>query len=100
MEQHKVTLNIRNQEADDLARELARIDRTSITDAVISALRETIRNRMRKESPRETAQTILARRGLAFQRIENRCRRKPITTLITIHWVKSRCLSTPVRSYR
>lgn len=34
-----MTLNIRNQEADDLARELARIDRTSITDAVISALR-------------------------------------------------------------
>lgn len=67
MEQHKVTLNIRNQEADELARELARIDRTSITDAVISALRETIRNRMRKERPRETAQKILARRGLAFQ---------------------------------
>lgn len=62
-----MTLNIRNQEADNLARELARIDRSSITDAVICALRETIRNRMHKESPRETAQKILAKRGLSFQ---------------------------------
>lgn len=62
-----MTLNIRNQEADNLARELAQIDRTSITDAVITALRETIRNRMHKERPRETAQKILAKRGLAFQ---------------------------------
>jgi antitoxin VapB len=62
-----MTLNIRNQEADNLARELAKIDGSSITDAVIRALRETIRNRMHKESPRETAQKILAKRGLAFQ---------------------------------
>lgn len=62
-----MTLNIRNEEADKLARELARIDQTSITDAVISALRETIRNRMNKESPRETARKILARHGLSFQ---------------------------------
>jgi antitoxin VapB len=61
-----MTLNIRNQEADNLARQLARIDRTSITDAVISALRETIRNRMNKESPRETARKILAKHGLSF----------------------------------
>ena len=51
----QMTLNIRNPEADKLARELARIDDISITDAVIAALRETIRNRMNKESPRETA---------------------------------------------
>lgn len=62
-----MTLNIRSQEADNLARELAKIDGSSITDAVIRALRETIRNRMHKESPRETAQKILAKRGLAFQ---------------------------------
>ncbi len=61
-----MTLNIRNQEADNLARELARIDGVTITDAVITALRETIRNRMHKESPRETAQKILAKRGLSF----------------------------------
>ena len=62
-----MTLNIRNEEADKLARELARIDRTSITDAVISALRETIRSRMRRESPGETARKILAKHGLSFQ---------------------------------
>lgn len=62
-----MVLNIRNQEADNLARELARIDRTSITDAVISALRETIKHRMHQESPRETAKKILAKRGLSFQ---------------------------------
>lgn len=44
-----MTLNIRNQEADTLARELARADRISIPNAVISALRETIRNWMHKE---------------------------------------------------
>lgn len=62
-----MTLNIRNPEADELARELARIDDTSITDAVIAALRETIRNRLNQESPRETARKILARHGLSFQ---------------------------------
>ena len=62
-----MALNIRNREADHLARELARIDRTSITEAVIAALRESIRNRMLQESPRETARKILTRRGLVFQ---------------------------------
>lgn len=62
-----MTLNIRNEEADTLARELARIDGTSITEAVISALKETIDNRIRQETPRETAQRILARRGLVFK---------------------------------
>ena len=62
-----MTLNIRNDEADKLARELARLDRTNITEAVISALRETIRNRMHKERPRETAQKILAKHGLSFR---------------------------------
>ncbi|MER8944476.1 type II toxin-antitoxin system VapB family antitoxin [Mesorhizobium sp. M0185] len=62
-----MTLNIRNDEADKLARELARLDRTNITEAVISALRETIRNRMQKERPRETAKKILAKHGLSFQ---------------------------------
>lgn len=67
LELHTVTLNIRNSEADMLARELARIDRTNITDAVISALRETLRTRMDGETPRETARKILERRGLSFQ---------------------------------
>lgn len=68
-----MTLNIRNPEADELARELARLDDTSITDAVITALRETIRNRMNKETPGETARKILAKHGLSF-----RPERKPV----------------------
>ena len=62
-----MTLNIRNEEADALARELARIDGTTITDAVISALKETIDKRIRRETPRETATRILTQRGLAFK---------------------------------
>jgi len=63
-----MALNISNPEADRLARELAKIDRTSISDAVITALRETIRNRMDKASPRGEAQKILAKHGLSFRR--------------------------------
>ncbi|WP_105383167.1 type II toxin-antitoxin system VapB family antitoxin [Neorhizobium alkalisoli] len=62
-----MTLNIRNEEADVLARELARIDGTTITDAVISALKETLSQRIRQETPRETARRILAKRGLSFK---------------------------------
>ncbi len=62
-----MTLNIRNKQADALARELAEIDRTTITDAVVTALREAIASRLHNESPREAARRILARRGLAFR---------------------------------
>ena len=61
-----MTLNIRNKQADALARELAELDGTTITDAVVNALRETIASRLKNESPRETARRVLARRGLAF----------------------------------
>ncbi|GAA5544290.1 MULTISPECIES: type II toxin-antitoxin system VapB family antitoxin [Hyphomicrobiales] len=62
-----MVLNIRNEDADKLARQLAKIDKSSITDAVITALRETIAKRMHTETPRETARKILAKRGLSFQ---------------------------------
>lgn len=62
-----MTLNIRNEEADVLARELARIDGTTITEAVIAALKETLKERVRKETPRETARRILEKRGLGFR---------------------------------
>ena len=62
-----MTLNIRNKQADALARELAERDGTTITDAVVNALRETIASRLKNESPRETARRVLARRGLAFK---------------------------------
>jgi antitoxin VapB len=63
----QMTLSIRNPEADALARRLAEIDHTSITDAVTVALREAIAARIRKETPSQTAQRILANRGLVFR---------------------------------
>jgi len=62
-----MALNIRNSEADALARRLAQIDQTTITEAVVVALKETLQSRIQKESPSETAQRLLARRGLAFK---------------------------------
>jgi len=61
-----MTLSIRNPEADGLARRLADIDRTSITDAVVTALKETIKARLARETPSETARRLLAKHGLAF----------------------------------
>jgi antitoxin VapB len=61
-----VTLSIRNPEADRLAKRLAALDDTTITEAVIVALREAIVARTKRESARETARKILERRGLAF----------------------------------
>ena len=62
-----MTLNIRNEEADTLARELAQMDGTTITEAVVAALRETIDKRVREETPGETARRILAKHGLSFK---------------------------------
>jgi antitoxin VapB len=61
-----MTLSIRNPEADRLAKRLAALDDTTVTDAVIVALREAIAARTKRESARETARKILERRGLAF----------------------------------
>ncbi|ATU95172.1 type II toxin-antitoxin system VapB family antitoxin [Phyllobacterium zundukense] len=61
-----MVLNIRNSEADGLARKLADLDGTSITEAVIVALKETIQARRRKEAPSEAARRILEKRGLSF----------------------------------
>jgi antitoxin VapB len=61
-----MTLSIRNPQADSLARRLAEIDETSITDAVIAALEEALARRLAEESPSQTATRILAKHGLAF----------------------------------
>lgn len=68
-----MTLSIRHPQADALARRLAEMDGTSITDAVVAALKEAVSARTQKETPTETAQRILAKRGLAF-----RPNRKPV----------------------
>ena len=54
-----MVLNIRNPEADALARKLAAIEGTEITQAVITALREAVQKRTKKEGPIESAQRIL-----------------------------------------
>jgi antitoxin VapB len=61
-----MTLSIRNPEADRLARRLAEIDNTTVTNAVVTALEEAIKARLAKETPRETARRILEKHGLAF----------------------------------
>ena len=62
-----MTINIRNPEADRLARELARIDDSSITEAVVVALREALRSRLKTETPSETARRLLVKHGLSFK---------------------------------
>lgn len=59
-----MVLNIRNEEADALARRLAEIDRSSLTDAVVTALREALAARRRRESAVEAAQRLLKKRGV------------------------------------
>ena len=61
-----MTISIRDPQADALAHRLGQIDGTSISDAVVTALREAIDNRMRRETASETAGRILARHGLSF----------------------------------
>lgn len=62
-----MALDIRNPEADALARRLAQFDQTTITEAVLTALKETLQSRLRQESASETAKRLLARHGLAFK---------------------------------
>jgi len=68
-----MTLSIRNQDADRLARRLAEIDKTSVTKAVVTALEETIKARLTTETPRDTARRILEKHGLSFPK-----NRKPV----------------------
>ncbi len=62
-----MVLNIRNQEADRLARELAEMEQTGLTEAVVVALKEAIERRAKARSPRDAAARLLQKHGLAFQ---------------------------------
>ena len=59
-----MALNIRNPEADRLARHLAAMEGREITQSVIIALREAIERRQKLETPRQTAERVLAKHGL------------------------------------
>lgn len=61
-----MTLSIRNREADQLARQLAEMEQTTITDAVVIALKDAVRARTKRVDPIGSAQMILAKHGLSF----------------------------------
>ena len=61
-----MTLSIRNREADRLARQLADMEQTTITDAVVIALKDAVRIRTKRVDPIESGQMILAKYGLSF----------------------------------
>lgn len=61
-----MTLSIRNPEADQLARQLAVIQGTTITEAVVLALKDAVKARRKPVDPIESAQRILREEGLAF----------------------------------
>lgn len=70
-----MTISIRNKEADELARRLADLDHVSITDAVVTALKEAVDKRADRETPTETARRILARHGITL----DEAMRKPVS---------------------
>jgi antitoxin VapB len=59
-----MTLCIRNPEADALAKRLAKLDETTITEAVIRALQEAVASRTRREGAQEAARRIITEHGL------------------------------------
>lgn len=59
-----MTLSIRNPRAERLARQLAGIDGGTLTAAVVTALEEAVRNRIKRETASETAARVLAELGL------------------------------------
>lgn len=61
-----MTLSIRNPEADKLARRLAALERVTITEAVVIALKDAVKARTKKEGAIASAQRILREEGLAF----------------------------------
>ncbi len=59
-----MAINITNKEADNLVRQLAKIEGIGLTDAVVIALREAIANRRKRETPLETAARLRAEFGI------------------------------------
>ena len=59
-----MAINITNKEADSLARQLAKIESTTLTEAIVTALREAIAQRRRRETPQQTAARLRAEFGI------------------------------------
>jgi antitoxin VapB len=67
-------LNIKNQEADDLARELARRTGRSITEAVIAALHDSLTRETARARPRNLGEDLreIGRRCAALPDLDRR----------------------------
>lgn len=59
-----MTPGFREPQEDALAKQLAELDRTTVAEAVITALKEAIATRTRRESAREAARRIIREHGL------------------------------------
>jgi antitoxin VapB len=61
-----MVLNIRNAEADHLARKLSAVEGKEITQVVIIALKEALDKRMREETSRQSVIRLLNQHGIIF----------------------------------
>ena len=59
-----MAINITNKEADSLTRQFAKIEGVSLTDAIVTALREAIARRRERETPQQTASRLRAEFGV------------------------------------
>jgi antitoxin VapB len=59
-----MAINITNREADSLARQFAKIEGATLTEAIVIALREAIARRRRRETPQQTAARLRAEFGV------------------------------------
>jgi antitoxin VapB len=62
-----MVLSIRNKEADTLARKLASFEKTTVTEAVIIALKTALKPHMVRETPSEAAKRLLKEHGLSLK---------------------------------
>jgi antitoxin VapB len=62
-----MVLSIRNKEADTLARKLASFEKTTVTEAVIIALKTALKPHMVRETPSEITKRLLVKHGLSFR---------------------------------
>ena len=59
-----MAINITNKEADSLTRQFAKIEGVSLTEAIVTALREAIARRRGRETPQQTAARLRAEFGI------------------------------------
>ena len=60
----RMAINITNKEADNLARQFAKIEGATLTEAIVTALREAIAHRRGRETPQQTAARLRAEFGV------------------------------------